>query len=569
MWFLRFLRLFFALFLSQVILFFLFLSGLAGLLASRHPTPVVESGSVLWIPLAGEIIEYPTLPNIPFLRREALSQNAILTSLEDAATDADIDAVLLEFDLPDLGWGKANELHEAILRFRESGKSIWALGPMLEEVDMFVASACDSIFMPPTGNLFLNGIGLGSMYFKGAFDKLDVHANYSRTGAYKSGPEPMLRDDMSIEDREQNEWLLDEIWTGFMETVASSRGIEGEAFALALDEAALSAAEAVQQDLVDGVRHRAELLARFADKDGIPRVIEVMDYHAHKEHTRKTGGEAIAVIHARGLILRGQNGYNPNVGPILGASSVIDDLEDAVVDDDVRAIVLRIDSGGGEIVASDMIRDAVFRARQKKPVVVSMVDVAASGGYMMAYGANRIVATPATLTGSIGSYIGKLNLKGLYNKLGITQDFVTRGRHPFLFSDYTDWSATEESLIARLQWADYDRWTADIAVQRGMTVEEVEAVARGRVWTGRQALNRGLVDMLGDLKRAVEVARSLADVPESASVRLVHYPRPRSWFELLFEDGELLVNALVEGMQRSQQLPENARWGLTNLHIRR
>jgi protease-4 len=566
---LRFLRLFLALFFSQLLLGVLVLVGVAMFFSSFQPVSIVQHDSILRIPLAGEVIEYPTLPDVPFLRRAPLSQTAILTALDDAADDDRISAVLVDLDSPDLGWGKASELHEALLRFRVSGKQAWAYAPTLEEIDLYIAAACDSVFAPPHGTVYLNGIGIGSMYFKGTLDKLESRANYSRTGAYKSAPEQFLREDMSAEDREQNEWLLDDIWTAFSETMASSRGMDGEAFALALDEAVLSAEDAVQQGVIDGIRQRSELLERFKESDGTLRLVDAQPYFDEKEQDRGHSGTTVAVVHTRGLILRGRHGFHPNFGPILGATSVVEDLEAAVADDDITAIVLRIDSGGGEIVASDMISHAVERASAAKPVVVSMVDLAASGGYMMAYRANQIVASPATLTGSIGMYSGKFNLKGLYNKVGITQDFVTRGRSPLLFSDYADWSAAEESLIARQQWADYDQWTGDIAAHRALTPADVDAVGRGRVWTGRQAVDRGLVDALGDMRRAVEIACELAHVKTGETVRLVHYPLPRSWLQFLLEDGDLLLSAVAESWQQSLRLPESTRWGLADVDVRR
>src|SRR5262249_24602014 len=207
-----------------------------------------------------------------------------------------------------------------------------------------------------------------------------------------------------------------------------------------------------------------------------------------------------------------------------------------------------------------VIGNAVERAKEEKPVVVSMVDVAASGGYMMAYRASRIVALPNTITGSIGSFTGKLNLRGLYDKLGLGKDFVTRGEYPFLYSDYHDWSAREETLVVRQHWEDYDRWIDDIAEVREMQSAEVDSVARGRVWSGRQALERKLVDELGDLHRAVQVAVSLAQLKEEHP-RLVHYPRPISFLDVLQERRELF-SASVARWARGVRMPRGAAYSL-------
>jgi protease-4 len=271
-------------------------------------------------------------------------------------------------------------------------------------------------------------------------------------------------------------------------------------------------------------------------------------------------------VHTAGFILSGKNGFNPSVGTTLGDESVLRDLQDAIDDDDVKAIVLRIDSPGGEVLASDTIGNAVERATEEKPVVVSMVDVAASGGYMMAYRASRIIALPNTITGSIGSFTGKFNLHGLYSKLGLTKEFVTRGSYPLIDSDYSDWSADEESLIVRQHWEDYDAWIDDIAATRKMESAAVDSVARGRVWTGRQALDRKLVDELGDLRHAVEVASTLADLPRDAKPRLVHYPKPMGLLDVIQERSDLL-SAAAAHWARGALLPKGSRFSVLDMHI--
>ena len=196
-----------------------------------------------------------------------------------------------------------------------------------------------------------------------------------------------------------------------------------------------------------------------------------------------------------------------------------------------------------------------------------MVDVAASGGYMMAYPANRILAMPTSITGSIGSFVGKFNLQGLYEKVGVTKDFVTRGEYPLLWSDYQDWSATEESLITRHQWDNYDRWTANIADARNLKPSVVDSLGRGRVWTGRQAFLNGLVDELGTLQDAIVITRQLVNIPASEATPLLHYPLPRDLLDLLFDDSELFLGALRQRLQESRQLPRNNLWSRLDLQV--
>ncbi len=562
---LRFLRLFLALFFSQLLLLILCLFFLGAMIAGAKPKGVIESGSVLRVPLMGEIIEYPTLPSVPFLRRTPLSHNAILESLEAAATDDRIDAVVLELDDPLLGWGKASELHQALLRFRESRKPVLAFAPVLDELGLFVATGCDSIYMPATGRVYLNGIAAGPMYFKGSLDKLDIRPNVSRIGAYKDAVESETRRDMSAESREQYEWLLDDLWGEFLETITAHRNLGRAELEEALSRGILPPEEAVELGLVDAVLYREELLQRYVDDPGDNRLVEISSYQNEARTRRHRGRRLIAVVHTRGLILRGANDYSPGTGAILGAGSVVRDLETVAADDAVAAVVLRIDSPGGEIVASDMISNAVERVRRRKPIVVSMVDVAASGGYMMSFRASRIVALPTTITGSIGSFTSKWNLRGFYQKLGMSRDFVTRGSYPFLFSDYHDWSAAEESLITRQQMADYQRWIDAIASSRHLVPDMVDDLGRGRVWTGQQALEHGLIDELGGQEQAIQIARELASLPAETHTGIVHYPEPQSFLDLLMEESDTLWAAVVERWARSPRLPRGASWSVLDL----
>ena len=330
-----------------------------------------------------------------------------------------------------------------------------------------------------------------------------------------------------------------------------------------------SSHEARDAGLIDGIRHLEQILSAYTDKDGNAQWVGVLDYRADRQQESEATEKRIAVIHSRGLILRGAHGYHPNYGAILGSSSVIRDIEDAVQDDHVAAIVLRIDSGGGDIIASDMIRNAVSRAATRKPLIVSMVDVAASGGYMMAYPATRILAMPGTITGSIGAFTGKFNLAGLYEKIGVSKDFVTRGEYPLLWSDYSDWSAEEESLIARQLWDNYDRWTADVAEVRHLKLADVDSIGRGRVWTGRQATDNGLIDQLGTMQNAIDLSRELAHIDDDEKTQVVHYPRKRDWFDLLFSDEEIVWGALQQRLHSTRSLPQTRSWSRMDLQVSR
>jgi protease-4 len=241
------------------------------------------------------------------------------------------------------------------------------------------------------------------------------------------------------------------------------------------------------------------------------------------------------VIHATGLIASGDSGTTPGGGFIMGGDSVAADLRRARTDSGVKAIVLRVDSGGGSVVASEVIRREVLLAHQVKPVVVSMSDVAASGGYWIASPADKIVADPNTITGSIGVLIGKMNVSGLYNLLGISTDYVATSENATLFSAQQNFTPAQREYIEKSLHETYDEFTRGVAQGRGMTVEAVDKVGKGRVWSGAQAKGLGLVDELGGLDRALEVAKQLAHIPAGESVRIVRYPEEKTFFQQFLE----------------------------------
>ena len=355
----------------------------------------------------------------------------------------------------------------------------------------------------------------------------------------------------------QRDWLLDDIWSEFQTTVAADASSR-PAVSKRHRTGTLQPRDAIDAHLLDGTRQRQDLTSRYTEDDGSSRLVSVQDYR--KAGTKAKHGRAIAVVHTSGFILSGKNSYNPVVGTVLGDASVVRDLEAAVHDKDVAAIVLRIDSPGGDILASDAISHAVRRVNAAKPVVISMVDVAASGGYMMAYRASRIIALSTTVTGSIGSITGKLNVHGLYASLG-QQGFRDPRAYPFLDSDYFDWTAREESLVTRQHWQDYNAWIGDVAEHRGMSVADVDSVARGRVWTGAQALERKLVDEVGDMRHAAGVAQELARIPASES-STVPYPKemdPRRAHSLL------IFAESPPDFLRSARLPQSAAWSVLDL----
>jgi protease-4 len=329
------------------------------------------------------------------------------------------------------------------------------------------------------------------------------------------------------------EWIFDELWEMTVEVLSADRGFDDEKLTSLMNRAVFTAEEAMEAGLVDRLVYWDELEAELKDDDDDELEIVSSSRYAEVKASKLDldGDKTIAVIHAQGTIAGRKNGVNPLLGIMMGHETIVAELRRARLDDDVAAIVFRIDSGGGDALGSDLMGHAVEVTAAVKPVVASMVNVAASGGYHIAYRASKIVADPMTITGSIGSINGKFNMTGLHDKLGITHDFVTKGPRALMFSSYKDFTPEEWEIFTEDHWRGFNAWLQDVAEHRNLEFAEAEKLAHGRVWTGRQAVANGLIDETGDLTRAVELAKELAGIPADEKVTLEHYPKKTGLLE--------------------------------------
>jgi protease-4 len=492
--------------------------------------PSIEKHSLLLQPVSGPIIEYPAGGfTSGIFASDTPTLHSIRQNLAKAAVDDRIDGVVLRLGGPRTGLASLGEIRSAIQTVRDAGKTVWAWTDFVYTRDLYVASACDSFFVHPSGYVFLGGIYLERPYIKGTLEKLGIEPNLNRIESYKSAAELVLREDMSPEAREMVGWILDDFYPDLRDRTAEGFGIGPGELHQALERVLLLPEQLVEMGIGDGVRFWDEMKDALPKPKGKeePRFVSASTYaEIDPADVGLKGKKKIAVVHAQGMITGAESGHDPLFGMTMGYRSVNGDLQAALDDEDVVAVVFRIDSGGGESLVSDRIGRMVEIVDEEKPVVVSMVDVAASGGYKIAYRARSLLANPNTITGSIGSITGKFNMRGFYNKLGITKDGLGRGPHPDFYSDYRSWTPEEYEMVREEHWAGYDQWIAGVAEHRGLTVAEVDSVARGRVWTGRQALERKLIDGLGDLDEAVRTARELAGLEADEKVTLVHYPKP-------------------------------------------
>jgi protease-4 len=558
-----FLRTLLAVLIADVLL----VAVLALYLASKlEQQPHVERGSVLVQTLNGEIPESSPPGAMPFMSG-ALSHTAIIDNLEKARHDERIKAVVLRIGAPAIGWAKVGEIRQRVRQLQAAGKPVWAYTEWLTGRALFLAGACDSIALMTKGYVSLHGMAAEQPFVKGLVDKLGLEPDLDYIGAYKSAAQMVLRKDMSEPVRDNVNWMLDELYPHFVQTVEEDRHLEpGQLESKAMGPGVLVPEEALQLGLVDRLAYWDEVEAALLRIPGVeaakqdhasgwaprPRTISGEDY---AKISRANAGIAakhkIAVVHATGLIGGEESGWVFPLGVTMGAATMEQAFREAATDDELEAIIFRVDSGGGESSTSWRIQRAALRAQAVKPVVVSMLDIAASGGYIICYPCSTLAANPYSVVGSIGSISGKVNMRGLYDKLGITKDFVTRGPNALMNSDYFNYTDEQFKSFKERHWEDYRAWVENIADVRHKTFQEIDDVGRGRVFTGQQARALGLVDTLGTFDLAVAIAKQRAGIPADEEVDYVHFPKKKGFLEALRSGGfGALLHAAVDAVTK-------------------
>lgn len=527
-----------------LVLFFGFLMLIA-IASSGDVAPPVSSGSVLVMDLGGPLPEWVADDSF----RDVFGPGGmdlfdVKQALRKAAVDDRIEAIWLRTEGISASWATLQELRGAVADFQATGKPVYAsYDGMLEEAGYYVASAADSVFGHPEALFEFNGFVLGVEFYKDLFDRLEIEPQVIRAGAYKAAVEPYLRTDLSAANAEQLRALLDAINTYFKADVAAARGTTPEALeALADGETVHSAQEALDAGLLDGLRYHDEIETHFAERLGFETADDLdwvylgdyVDVPDDDAGLQSSGDGLIAIVYADGVIMPGPSRNDPNPmlgGTVLGADTFAEAMREAREDDDIDAVVVRINSPGGFAPAADAMRRAIELTVAEKPVVISMGGVAASGGYWMATGAETIVADPLTITGSIGVYSVFFDVGGLFSeKLGITYDDVQTSPHADIYSAMRPLTPTERRRLEASTEQTYQSFLRKVAESRNITVERAHALAQGRVWSGADALANGLVDELGPLERAVEIAAERAELD---GYRRTLLPQPPTFIEEL------------------------------------
>lgn len=558
------------------VLLAVFLVAIIGiaLLAESIGKPTIADNSVLILNVSGSLPDYSADDSTAklFGFGQGQSFSSMLAQIRKAKVDSRISAILLDINFPGIGWGKADELRDAIADFKASGKPVFAYMEMGSNKEYYIATAADKIYLPPTGDLFINGFAAQAQFYKGSLEKLGVKWEDVHVGKYKSYNEQFTRTDRSEESKEVVNAILDDYYNRVSGAIAQSRSKSPEDVKAIIDNAPYNAIEAQKQNLIDGAKYRDEVYQELKNRLGYKDTddLRVTTTNSYKEIEPESlglnNGERVAVIFASGLITPGKSADGTFGGTqTIGSDTIIKAVKDAADDTSIKAIVLRVDSGGGSALASDLMWHTLEYAKTKKPIVTSMGDVAASGGYYIACNSNKIVAEPSTVTGSIGVVLGRPVLGGLYKWLGVDNEYITRGKNAEIFREDKEWTDDERAVFQRSANFFYiDNFVPKVAKGRGKTVAEIDEVAQGRVWTGFQAKEKGLVDEFGGLNRAVEIAKELANLPADKDVKRVVFPAPRPFLESFFGGGDD-EEATVKAREKAQQdalvkaLPEDLR----------
>ena len=473
-------------------------------------------------------------PHLPFAREVPVSLLEVLETLEAAAADPQVDGVLLRCDGVPAGWSKLLSLRRAVERLRESGKPVAVYAESLDAESLLVATAASAIWIPPSGHVLLVGLSAETFFLRGLLDHLDVRPEVIRIGTHKTAGDRLTRRSMSAEDREQLEALVDDLFAELVDGIASGRKLEPATVRELIDRGPYHARAALEAGLVDACLYPDEVDERLValsppppqERPG-PRRVRLVDgslYHGLRAgdpgwRPLLAGLPRIAYVVARGAIHRG-------AGPGGIATENLSALLERIRrDEEVRGVVLRLDSPGGDGTASDLLSRAVSLVVREKPVVVSMGDVVASGGYYVAAAADAIFAEAGTVTGSIGVVGGKVDLGGLYRRLGVGRESVERGARAGLLSEARGFTPAERAALREQMAAIYGGFVAHVAEHRSLSVEEVERVAQGRVWSGARARSLGLVDAIGGPLEALRDVRSRAGLRDTDRALVDVLPR--------------------------------------------
>jgi protease-4 len=521
---------------------FVSVAGIAFMYLAVSGAPSVPSSATLVLRPGGDLQEIvPDSVVGQVFGRDIDTVRGFVDSLRKARRDSRIKTVLLRpagFNLP--YWGKVQELRDAVLDFRKSGKKVVAFLEYGGDREYYLASAADRIFLMPSSPLDLTGVASYEIFLRGTFDKVGAYPDFLHVGEYKAAVNQLTEKGFTPAHREMTESLNRDMYEQLVRGIAQGRKKSEQDVRALFDQGPFVPEEALRVGLVDELAYEDQLPKRVPELAAEKRDrIEGTDYqHVTPASVGFRPRSRIAVLYAVGTIASGRSTFDPINGTILGSETMIEQIREAREDSSIKAIVVRVDSPGGSALASDAIWRELMLTREdnaSRPLVVSMSDLAASGGYYIAMAGQSIVAQPATLTGSIGVFSGKIAMGGALAKIGVTNETVVSGANADMDSPFSPFTPKQRMKVQEIMQGIYDDFVEKAAASRKSTPEKLDAVAQGRVWTGQQARERGLVDALGGLDAAVAIAKERAKIPMGEDVELVVYTGRRSLYEALSE----------------------------------
>ncbi|KAJ6411479.1 hypothetical protein OIU84_008117 [Salix udensis] len=492
------------------------------------PWERVRKGSVLTMKLRGQISD-----QLKSRFSSGLSLPQICENFIKAAHDPRVSGIYLHIDGLNCGWAKVEEIRRHIFNFKKSGKFVVAYLPACREKEYYLASACDDLYLPPSAYFSLYGFTVQAAFLAGVFENTGVQPEVQRIGKYKSAGDQLTRKSMSKENCEMLTAILDNIYGNWLDKVSSTKGKKIEDIKNFINEGVYKVERLREEGLITNLCYDDEVISMLKEKVGVQKdkVLPMVDYRKYSRVRNWTlgltgGRDLIAIIRASGSISRVRSPLSLSGSGIIG-EKLIEKIRQARESNKYKAAIIRIDSPGGDALASDLMWREIRLLAQSKPVIASMSDVAASGGYYMAMAADTIVAENLTLTGSIGVVTGKFSLGKLYEKIGFNKEIISRGKYAeLLAAEQRPLRPDEAELFAKSAQNAYEQFRDKAAFSRSMPVDKMEEIAQGRVWTGQDAASRGLVDAIGGFSRAVAIAKQKANIPQDRQVTLVELSRP-------------------------------------------
>ncbi|KAJ6868548.1 serine protease SPPA [Populus alba x Populus x berolinensis] len=510
------------------------------------PWERVRKGSVLTMKLRGQISD-----QLKSRFSSGLSLPQICENFIKAAYDPRISGIYLHIDGLNCGWAKVEEIRRHIFNFKKSGKFVVAYLPACREKEYYLASACDDLYLPPAAYFSFYGFTVQAAFLAGVFENVGIQPDVQRIGKYKSAGDQLTRKSMSKENCEMLTAILDNIYGNWLDKVSSTKGKKIEDMKDFINEGVYKVERLKEEGLITNMHYDDEVISMLKEKVGVQKdkVLPMVDYSKYSRVRNWTlgltgGRDLIAIIRASGSISRVKSPLSLSGSGIIG-EQLIEKIRQARESKKYKAAIIRIDSPGGDALASDLMWREIRLLAESKPVIASMSDVAASGGYYMAMAADAIVAENLTLTGSIGVVTGKFSLGKLYEKIGYNKEIISRGKYAeLLAADQRPLRPDEAELFAKSAQNAYEQFRDKAAFSRSMPVDKMEEVAQGRVWTGQDAASRGLVDAIGGFSRAVAIAKQKANIPQDRQVMLVELSRPSPTLpEILSGIGSSVVGA--------------------------